>query len=299
MSTSAAVAAPEPRLADFGPGLGAALSFSAADVLSKIIFASGLDVLSLVTLRGLMAVALFWTWLQVGAPAVPHSPRARWISVGLGLLYAITIFGLLFAIQVLPLSIAILTYFVYPLLTGIAAAVLGIERLGWRSYVTAAVAFGGLALMLNAQPGTLSVLGLLAAFGGAVARVISLLVTRVALAGTDARLTTWYSLLPAALVFVVAAGFRGSVALPASPALWLAVGAMGISMVLSTLGVYVSTARVGAFRTALVMNLEPVVSSMVSFVVLGEAVTALQLVGGAIMIGALCAYSLSRASGRR
>jgi drug/metabolite transporter (DMT)-like permease len=298
MSMVAAVAAPEPRLSDYGPGIGAALSFSAADVLSKVIFGSGLDVLSLVTLRGLLSVALFWTWLRVGPPAVPHTSRARLISIGLGLLYAITIFGLLYSIQVLPLSIAILTYFVYPLLTGIAAAILGIERLDWRSFATALVAFAGLALMLNAQPGVLSVLGLLAAFGGAVSRVISLLVTRAALAGTDARLTTWYSLLPAALVFVFATGARGSLQLPGNLGIWLAISAMGVSMVLSTLGVYVSTARVGAFRTALSMNLEPVVTSLFSFVVLGEAVTGMQLLGGGVMVGALCVYSLSRGSRR-
>jgi drug/metabolite transporter (DMT)-like permease len=299
MSATAAVAAPQPRLADYGPGIGAALSFSSADVLSKVIFTSGLDVLSLVTLRSLVAVALFWAWLRLRPPSVPHTRRARLISAVLGMLYAITVFSLLYAIRILPLSIAILTYFVYPLLTGIAAAGLGIERLNRRSFATAAVAFAGLALMLHAQPGALPLLGLLAALGGAVSRVISLLVTRVAMGGTDARLTKWYSMVPATLLFVVASGARGALHTPARPAIWLAVAAMGLTMVLSTLGVFISTARVGAFGTALTMNLEPVVSSIASFVVLGEAVTGVQLLGGAVMIGALCTYSVTRAGGRR
>ena len=163
MVTATAIAAPEPGLADYGPGIGAALSFSAADVLSKVVFASGMDVLSLITLRGILAAGFFFVWLRASPPRVPHTPRARAISIGLGALYAANIFGLLFAIQVMPLSIAILAYFVYPLLTGIAAAALGLERLGWRSLVTALVAFGGLALMLGTQPGTVAPIGLLAA----------------------------------------------------------------------------------------------------------------------------------------
>jgi drug/metabolite transporter (DMT)-like permease len=295
MSATTAVAVAEPRLADYGPGVGAALSFSVADVLSKVVFGSGMDVLSLITLRGILAAGVFWVWLRVAPPRVPHSPRARLISIGLGVLFAANIFGLLFAIQVLPLSIAILAYFVYPLVTGIAAAALGLERLGWRSFVTAAVAFCGLALMLGTQPASLAPIGLLAAFGAALCRVAGLLVTRAALGGTDARVTTWYSLAPAALVFIAASLISETFHPPLSAAGWFAFFGMGVTTTLSTLWIYVSTARVGAFRTALTMNLEPVLASMFSFALLGEAVTGLQLVGGAVMVVALCGYNLSRA----
>lgn len=294
MSIAAAAAAPEPRLIDYGPGIGAALSFSVADVLSKVVFASGMDVLSLIAVRGILVAVAFWLWLRAAPPRVPHSPRARAISIGLGLLYAANTFLLMYAIQVLPLSIAILAYFIYPLATGIAAAAIGLEHVRWHSFVVALVAFGGLALMLNAQPGALAPIGLLAAFAAALTRVVGLLVTRAALGGTDARITTWYSLAPPAAVFALALLMRGTVHFPLTAAGWIGFFGMGITTTVSTLWVYVSTARVGAFRTALAMNLEPVLSSVLSFVLLGEAVTALQLVGGAVMVGALCGYNLSR-----
>ncbi len=210
------------------------------------------------------------------------------------MLFAANNFGLLYAIQVLPLSIAILAYFVYPLVTGIAAAALRLERLGWRSFVTAVAAFCGLALMLGTQPAVLAPIGLLAAFAAAICRVVGLLITRAALGGTDARVTTWYSLAPAALVFVAVSLFTGTFNPPLTGAGWVAFFGMGVTTTLSTLWIYVSTARVGAFRTALVMNLEPVLSSVFSFALLGEAVTGLQLVGGGVMVAALCAFQLRR-----
>ncbi len=294
MSAATAVAAAEPRLVDYGPGLGAALSFSAADVLSKVVFGSGMDVLSLVTLRGILAAVIFWIWLRAAPPRVPHTPRARLISLGLGVLFAANVFGLMFAIQVLPLSIAILAYFVYPLVTGVAAAATGLERLGWRSFAAAVVAFCGLAMMLGTQPAVLAPIGLLAAFGAAVCRVVSLLVTRAALGGTDARVTTWYSLAPAALVFVAASLFTGTFHTPLTAGGWIAFFGLAVTTTLSTFWIYVSTARVGAFRTALAMNLEPVLSSLLSFALLGEAVSGLQLVGGAVMVAALCAFQFRR-----
>ena len=294
MSTSTLIAESEPRVIDYGPGVGAALSFAVADVLSKIVFASGMDVLSLITLRGVLAGGIFWCWLRASPPRVPHSPRARLISLGLGVLFAANVFGLLLAIQLMPLSIAILAYFIYPLLTGITGAALGIERLSLRSLAVAVTAFCGLALMLQAQPGAVQPIGLLAAFGAAIARVITLLVTRAKLGGAEARLTTWYSLLAAGIVFVVASLLSRSFNPPLTDAGWIAFLGMGVTATLSTLWVFVSTARVGAFRTALVMNLEPILSSMFSVALLGEMVTGLQVVGATVMVVSLGMFQFRR-----
>src|SRR6185503_16272576 len=108
-------------------------------------------------------------------------------------MFAANVFGLLLAIQLLPLSIAILTYFVYPLLTGLAGAATGIDRVGWRGVLAATAAFIGLAMMLGARLGDVDTLGVIAALTAAVIRVVSLLITRASLHGTDARLNTWYS----------------------------------------------------------------------------------------------------------
>jgi drug/metabolite transporter (DMT)-like permease len=294
VSTATSVAIAEPRLADYGPGVGAALSFAVADVLSKVVFASGMDVLSLITLRGILAAGIFWFWLRAAPPRLLHSPRARLISIGLGVLFSANVFLLLLAIQLMPLSIAILAYFIYPLLTGIAGAVLGIERLSFRSLAVAVVAFCGLALMLDAQPGTLQPVGLIAAFGAAITRVVSLLVTRAKLGGTEARLTTWYSLSAAAAVFVAASLMTRTFNPPATNAGWVAFVGMGVTTPLSMLWIYVSTARVGAFRTALVMNLEPILSSVFSVALLGEMVSGPQVLGGGVMVASLCLFQLRR-----
>jgi hypothetical protein len=42
------------------PGVASGLSFSAADVLGKIVFNDGMDVLSFVTARGLLTALFFW-----------------------------------------------------------------------------------------------------------------------------------------------------------------------------------------------------------------------------------------------
>ena len=125
-----ALAATQSRLSALLPGITSALSFSAADILGKVVFNDGMDVLSFITARGVLTVLFFWYWLRRAPPARPHSRRERIVSVVVGVMFAANVFGLLLAIQLLPLSIAILTYFIYPLLTGLAGAATGIDRVG-------------------------------------------------------------------------------------------------------------------------------------------------------------------------
>lgn len=283
-----------PRFVDLLPGLTAAVSFSITDILLKIVYADGMDVLSLVTLRGILVVGFFWVWLRVQRPRIWHSARQRNIALVLGLLFAAVMFGLLLAVSLLPVSIAILAYFVYPLLTGIAAALTGVEKLGWKALLTAMAAFSGLALMLGVDFSTLSTMGLACAFGAAICRVVSLLATRHYLAGTDARVTTWYSLVPSGAIFLVASLLFGIWHLPQTHVGWWAFLGISFGSTLSTLLIYVSTNTVGPFRTALVMNLEPLLTAILSMLILGEMMTPLQMTGAAIMLSALCIFQFVR-----
>ena len=124
---------------------------------------------------------------------MPYTSRQRWIALGVGVLFAGIVFGLFKAIELVTVPVAILTYFVYPLLTGIIGSLIGIDQVGWRGRC-GLVAFAGLALIVGAQPGTVALAGVAFALGAGCLRTAVLLITRAALADADSRLLTWYSL---------------------------------------------------------------------------------------------------------
>jgi drug/metabolite transporter (DMT)-like permease len=282
------------RAGNLWPGIAAALSFSSADILIKVVYDSGMDVMTLVSLRGLLVVACMWMWLRAMPPVRWHSSRQRSIALGVGLLFAGTMFGLLKAISLLPVSVAILAYFAYPLLTGLGGAVTGIDRLGWPALLTATTAFLGLALMLGAEFANLSTAGVVWALAGAGLRAISLLLTRAYLYDTDPRVTTWYSMLPSTALFILGSVLAGEWHTPRTLAGWAAFIATSATTTLSTLLVYLSTNRVGPFRTAFIMNLEPLVTTILSILLLGEVLTRLQALGAATMLASLCVFQFVR-----
>ena len=223
--------------------------------------------------RSLIGIGLVFLWLRIGDRPLALPPRTRWISLALGALLTLNLFGVFKAIELVPVSIAILTYFIYPLLTGLIGGATGIDRLTMRGLATALVAFAGLAFIIGGNPADLAVLGLLAAVGGALCRTAMLLITRATLAGADARLVTWYTLWSSMLVFAALALASQNWQWPHDAASWVAFVGIGFTTTAAIFTLYVSTQRIGPFRTALYMNLEPFMTAVLSAIVLGDRLT--------------------------
>ena len=272
----------------------AAAAFACSDVLGKIIFAAGGDVLTLLSFRSVVGLACIWAWLRLGERPKEFSPRDRTIALGLGLLFAATVFGLFEAIDLMDVPTAILAYFVYPLITGLVATLTGLERLGWRGAAAALVAFCGLALTIGAHPGEIVLIGVLFSFGAAVSRAAMLLLTRALLAHADARLITWYSMVSSTALFVAISLATATWHPPMTALGWAALAGISVTTTIAILAVFVSAARVGPFRTALVMNLEPLLATIGSAAFLGDVIAPVQALGAAVMLAALVVFQLRR-----
>lgn len=281
-------------LHQYGPVLTAALMFTISDVSTRLALDGGSDVLTILAFRSVLGIVLVFGWLRLAPTKARLTPQARAVALGLGVLLTLNLFGVFKAIELIPVSIAILTYFIYPLLTGLIGALTGVDKVTWRGFAVAIVALGGLALIIGANPADLAMLGLVAAVGGALCRVAMLLITRATLVGADARLVTWYTLWSSMLIFVALAALTRNWHWPYTPVGWVAFVGIGITTTVAIMTLYVSTQRVGPFRTALYMNLEPLMTSVLSAIVLGDRLTPLQLLGGVIMITALCVFQMRR-----
>jgi probable blue pigment (indigoidine) exporter len=277
-----------------GPVLFGASSFACADLLSKVTFRAGGDALTVSMLRGVIGLAVLFVWMRFARLPGFIARREKVISLALGIVFAANVFLLFKAIQAIEVAIAILTYFVYPLLTGIVAAVIGLEKLSWRGLLAACFAFLGLGMMLDAHPAGLALAGVLAALAAAGCRVVLLLVTRATMRQADPVSMTLYSMISSTVLFVAASVVTLNWQPPLTVSGWLAVIGLSVFVMTGILGVFASTMRIGPFRTALFMNLEPLLTAIGSAAFLGELITPLQALGGGVMIVALTVFQLRR-----
>lgn len=264
-----------------------------SDVLAKIVLATGCDVLTMLSFRSVVGVAFVASWLRFG-PKPSADARVRWVSMAIGVMFAGLIFCLFKAIEAIDVPTAILSYFTYPLLTGLTAGLSGLETLRWKGMLCAVAAFCGLGIMIGAHPAGLAFIGVAYAFGAACCRTAVLLATRAWLVGADARLTTWYSMLSSTAIFVAVSLATQTWHPPQTDPGWLFLVLLSLATTAAILFVFVSTMRIGPFRTAVIMHLEPLTAMILSALVLGEAITPVQGIGSAIMLSALVAFQLWR-----
>ena len=132
------------------------------------------------------------------------------------------------------------------------------------------------------------------AIGAALCRTVFLWSPALELQKLDPRLTTWYSLMSSTAIFAAAAAATMHWQAPQTAYGWMAVAIVSVCTAVAVLTLYISTTRIGPFRSALIMNLEPLVATVLSALMLGEVITPIQGLGAGIMLAALVAFQLWR-----
>ncbi len=297
------------RTAAVGVGLvlAAATLFAVNGTVSKLVLASGLSSQRLVEIRCVgAAVVLCLLALARDRRSLWVSPRELGFVVVYGVVGVAMVQWLYFvALSRIPVSLALLIEFTAPLMVAVwVRFVLGrpVRRRLWPALALVLV---GLALVARVWAGlTVDGWGVAAAAGAAAALAVYYLLGERGVARHEP-----VSL--AALTFVAAAVFWSAV-LPwwtfpfdrlgadvdvlgrGVPAWVLVTWVVVLGSVVPWLLVLNGLRRIGAARAGLVGTFEPVVAGGVAWVVLGEQLTLVQIVGGIVVVGGIVLAETAR-----
>jgi drug/metabolite transporter (DMT)-like permease len=75
---------------------------------------------------------------------------------------------------------------------------------------------------------------------------------------------------------------------------WTYLVVLSLATTAAILFVFLSTVRIGAFRTAVIMHLEPLTATILSGFILGEVITPVQVLGVIVMLAGLIAFQVWR-----
>lgn len=279
-----------------GAGLVAlsALSFGAMAIFARFAFAGGVDVTALLFLRFLIAGALMAVLMSALKRPWPRRRNALTLALMGGVGYVAQALCFFFALQHASAGLVALLLYLYPFLVTLLGVVFAGERLTLLRTLAVLSALLGTALTIGAGISG-SPLGIALGVAAALIYSIYILVGNRVLKEED-------PLAAAAVVMLAAAGVFGLVVLvdaprfPASAAAWAAVLAIAlISTVVAMVGFFAGIKRLGAADAATLSTLEPVVTFVLAAIFLDEPVSAAQMAGGAIVLGAVIALARGQA----
>jgi drug/metabolite transporter (DMT)-like permease len=282
----------------FGVALAAAvaLSFAANTAAARLAFDGGVSPLTMNASRLAAAgVLLFVVLKALGVPTwLPR--RTRLIAWALGPLMFFYQFALLSALETIPLALAILIFYTFPIMTGIVSWTTGREPVTARGVVAVLVAFAGLALALDFGSGRLHPTGVLLAALSAMGLTAMLQVNHRLVGAGDSRPVTLNMIAAATVTGALVVAVNGGVSLPGAAAGWTAFGVSALLFSFAVINMFVAMTLIGPVRMALTMNLEPVASMLLGVYLLAQPLTLVQVAGGALVIVAVLMVRLAPAA---
>jgi len=287
---------PIPRWAAVALLLGMATVFGSNHVAARVAFEHGANVMTAVAFRS-TGTALVVLGLLLANGVSLLVPRATFLrALLIGLVLAVQSYCLYSAVALIPVALALLAFQTFPMVLALLSWATGGERPAKRVMIAMPIALAGLTLALDVvgrsaqMAGRWSEIGpgVLWAFGASLAFALVLFLTMRWLGGVDGRLRSFFSMGVVAVVTLAAGAATDGFALPADGTGWLALVLLTLFYGTAITSMFVLLPRLGgAVNNAAVLNFEPIAVLAIAWVVLGQAVTALQGLGAFVVVGVI------------
>jgi drug/metabolite transporter (DMT)-like permease len=271
-----------------------AAMFGVGTTLALLAFEGGSNPLTIVLLRvGLFLPVVGLMLALLGRLAVP-SRQALIGTIWMAGTLAMVSLGYQGSVAFIPVSLAALVFYSFPIMVGLLAAVTRRDRITITKATALMAAFLGLALTLGPGIGVLDWRGIALALLAAIGMALTITFGGKATRDEDALLMSVYTNLWMLVALVIVVIASGSMALPVTRL--GAVGAVGlcVTYVISYVCWFLALSAVKPVRLATVSNIEPLVTLLVAWTVLGERLSAVQFVGAALVLAAIFAMMLLR-----
>jgi drug/metabolite transporter (DMT)-like permease len=281
--------------------LASGAAFGSMAIFGKLAYDDGANVATLLAVRFTVGAALFWALVVVGG-AVQEARGLGRRDVGIGLALGAAGYaaqaGLYFvALERIDASILALLLYTFPAMVTLAAVALGRERVNARRLVALGLTSVGLIFVLTgATGGGFDALGAVLALGAAVVYTTYILASQGAAGRISPYLLSALVCTGAAVTLTLGSSLLGELH-PADVSAhgWLWLGCIGVVSTVVAIGFFFAgLRRVGPTSASILATVEPVVTVFLAFVVFGETLAAVQILGAALVLASVVVLQARR-----
>jgi drug/metabolite transporter (DMT)-like permease len=277
--------------------IAAGAAFAIANTSAGVAYQGGSNPLTVASTRFLLPTAALIGWLGfTGVPLVLPKRQAV-VALLLGAVTALYNWALLGSFNSIPFALAVLIIYFYPLIAAVIVATFGWERFSWKTGAAIMLAIVGLALALDVRGSNLNVSGVSLAFAAAVGLAVVVAVSSRVFGNGDARPVTLYMSASASVLLLLLCAARGDFAFPQTGAGWISFGAAAVFYGFAIITFFIAISMIGPVRASLFSYSDAVISAILGVVVLGQALTLVQVAGIALVIVALISATVRRNHG--
>ena len=265
-----------------------ALSFGSISVLTVLVTAAGVPLLTAMAWRYLLGVTFLGAVARPGRIRSIPTLRVVQLVVTGGCGQALITYLSLHALEYIPVGPLAFLFYTYPAWVALLAALRKTERLTSVRVIALTLALAGVTIMVGAPTEKLNPIGVMLALGSALLYSAYLPTLEHVQAGIPAVLATFLLIGGAAIAFLMAALLTGDLFIPAGLAVWSEILVLAVvSTVIAFLTLIKGLAVLGPVRTSIVATVEPFFTATLGVLVLGNQMSTMTLLGGILIAGAV------------
>lgn len=269
-----------------------AVAIAFVPTAAKLAYEAGSNALTVLTIRGAIAVVLIAGLIAIQARGFHASRLTLKYCLVSGLFYTLMSYGFLQSIEYIPVSLMVLVYFTHPVLIAIIAHWQGTAALNTKKLVLAAMIFVGLAIVLSPDISSVDPIGIALAILAAVAVCGMILFNAKAQNGASSALVNFYMTSVTVVVFTVASTLEAAWSFPLNALGWLGLVGAGVGLAVGLLAFFAAFSYIGPVRATMISNIEPLLGIFFAVSVLGEHLGPGQWTGALLVVVALILFEL-------
>lgn len=264
-----------------------AAGFGLMPIFARYAYSAGVTIPTLLLLRFTLAAALLLGYLALRRQ-LPRRVTARQVGslVLLGaVLYALQALCYFSAVERISPALAVLLLYLHPAFVLLLSSALGRRRPSIAGVGAIVLSLVGMALVVGRPAATLSLVGVLYAVGAAVVYAVYIVVGDRTSAGLSPLATTAFIALFAGTSFAVVGTGTATLSFDFAATAWLPILGVAVVSTVVAIGAFFAGMRViGPTRASIMSMVEPVVSIVAAWLLLGETMTPVQALGGAVVL---------------
>ena len=265
-----------------------AMTFALNVTLVPIAYDSGANIHAVNLIRPIAFLICMVIAVKASGVSLRLPSNGRNAAMGLGLLMCLELYALLGAIQFIPVALAILTLYLYPLFIACVEHLLGRTRIGLVRGTAMLVTFLGLFLVINAPLESPDWRGMVLALGAAFGLATMVWCSERVLKPHDHRVVMCW-MVGATSVIVTAVVLLGQIELawPNSDDGWWALVASAVCYILATFLLFKAVAWIGPLRTGVMDTSAPVWALVFGWLLLDQSLTKTQFAGALLVVSGI------------
>ncbi len=267
--------------------LSCSVGLGLAVAVARFAFEGGTNGVTVAVLRASLLVLLVGGYCLATGRNLRLPWRLWFPCFVLGLPMAVMFYGNIAAVQFIPIGLAALLFFTFPPLIALGEAALARRMPAGLQLLALAAAFAGLAMMLGVSFETVHPLGIALSLSASVATTLNVIGSARVLPRGDRWVMFWHMALVAAVCLMAVAIIGGSIHLPETPGGWAGMFGVALLQASSIPLFYVAIHHIGPAESAMLTNLQPVVSIVAAYLLFAEVLGPLQSAGAALVLGGI------------